>query len=101
MSVIIPLFEAGTDEVKCKATRYRWSHERDELQVKSPSGKTITVKLSNCSGGRMDEYRKFSDIIQDADGLGEFTTAYKWVDIVLTKDQMAEFLELSKPKPRK
>ena len=85
-----------TNLIKCIATRYRYKAERDCLEITSPSKKTITLKLMSCK--KWFKYWEFSDIIQKADGLGEFTTDWKKVEIFLTKEQMLDFLLLSKQK---
>lgn len=82
--------------VTCLAYRYRYSAERDCISITSPTGKTITVKLLGCKD--MPTYWKFSDIIQAADGGGDFKSNYDSTNIELTKAEMEEFIELSKKK---
>ena len=78
----------------CKVRRYRYSAERDCLEMKSPSGKIITVYALSCKD--MEGYRKFSNMIQDVDQKGEFITESTWYPLSVTYSDMKEFLELSK-----
>lgn len=81
--------------INCQGRRYRYQAERDCIEIKSPSGKSVTVYSMRIKNDKMSIYWNFSRIIENVDGLGQFTTDTRWHSIQLTKQQMDEFLKLS------
>lgn len=82
-----------TNIVKCKFRRHCKNIVTDKIEVKSPTGKIVTIDFMSCKS--YSKYFKFSTMMADIDRKGIDSTGDDWFDINLTKEQMREFLELS------